>query len=108
MRITLCEVAAEGAATTAVERVLELDEGLSVLEALERAGRPLRPGEGLAVYGRRVAPEAVLHDGDRLEVAAPLLVDPREARRRRAERQGDVRVVTAGRHGSRRRLERED
>ena len=46
-------------------------------------------------------------EGDRLEVSPRLLVDPREARRRRAERQGDVRVVTCGRHGGRRRPEAE-
>ena len=108
MHITLCEIRSENGAARASERELQLEDGVIVEEALARAGRKLAAGEGLAVFGRRVDLMTVLHDGDRLEVAAPLLVDPKEARRRRAERQGDVRVVTAGRHGGKHRLEKKD
>jgi putative ubiquitin-RnfH superfamily antitoxin RatB of RatAB toxin-antitoxin module len=41
---------------------------------------PLR----LAVYGRPVTPDTPLHDGDRVEILRPLLIDPKDARRRRA------------------------
>lgn len=37
-----------------------------------------------AVFGRRAAAEALLSDGDRVEVTRPLHADPKEARRRRA------------------------
>lgn len=39
----------------------------------------------LAVFGRPVAAESPLHDGDRIEILRPLLADPKQARRRRAE-----------------------
>lgn len=108
MRITLCEIWAEGGATRAKERELDLEDGVIAEEALAQAGRKLASGEGLSVFGRRADVMTVLHDGDRLEISAPLLVDPKEARRRRAERQGDVRVVTAGRHGGKHRLDKEE
>lgn len=78
--------------------------GSTIEAALAAFGRPLRPGEGLAVWGRRAELSDAVRAGDRIEIAAPLLVDPKEARRRRAAEQGDVRVVTCGRHGSRRQL----
>ena len=90
------------------ERELDLEDGVIAEEALAQAGRKLASGEGLSVFGRRADVMTVLHDGDRLEISAPLLVDPKEARRRRAERQGDVRVVTAGRHGGKHRLDKEE
>ena len=67
-----------------------------------RAHQCLR-GRGL-VFGRRIEPSTKLHEGDRLEVAGALVCDPKKVRRARAESQGDVRVVTCGRHGGRRRL----
>lgn len=39
----------------------------------------------VGVFGDRVSRERVLEQGDRVEVYRPLEVDPREARRRRAE-----------------------
>jgi len=38
----------------------------------------------LGIFGRVVAGDTVLQSGDRVEVYRPLLMDPREARRRRA------------------------
>lgn len=40
----------------------------------------------LGVYGKAVAPETRLADGDRVEVYRPLAMDPKEARRRRARK----------------------
>ena len=42
----------------------------------------------LAVWGRKVAPDQPLHDGDRLEILRPLKVDPKVARRERFSQQG--------------------
>ncbi|MEC5396983.1 RnfH family protein [Uliginosibacterium sp. H1] len=39
----------------------------------------------LGVFGKLARPEDVLHDGDRVEIYRPLLADPKEVRRRRAE-----------------------
>lgn len=39
----------------------------------------------LGVFGKLVKPDAILRDGDRVEIYRPLAVDPREARRKRME-----------------------
>ncbi len=62
--------------------VLELEAGATVRSALAAAGWPLRQAVG--IFGRRVAPDDPLADGDRVEVYRPLRADPKEARRRRA------------------------
>lgn len=41
---------------------------------------------GVGVWSRPAARDARLRDGDRVELYRPLRVDPKEARRRRAER----------------------
>ena len=40
----------------------------------------------LGVYGRLVAPDTRLADGDRVEIYRPLTMDPKEARRLRARK----------------------
>jgi putative ubiquitin-RnfH superfamily antitoxin RatB of RatAB toxin-antitoxin module len=52
-------------------------------------GLPDAPGlvvdpSRLAVFGRAVGLDSPLHDGDRIEILRPLLVDPKQARRARA------------------------
>ncbi|MDH4094612.1 MAG: RnfH family protein [Betaproteobacteria bacterium] len=63
-------------------RALELEEGATVRAALVAAGMAAPHGAG--IHGRRVPMDAVLADGDRVEVYRPLLADPKAARRRRA------------------------
>ena len=71
---------------------LELPVGATVAEAIARSRIAERhPGADLAraavgVFGRRVRRDAVLADGDRVEIYRPLLADPKDARRRRARR----------------------
>ena len=65
---------------------LQLAEGATVVDALEACGLPQEGIEGYAVFGERVGRDASLNDGDRLELLQPLLLDPKEARRRRAGR----------------------
>lgn len=67
----------------AIEVILE--EGACVADAVAASGSTLEAGGGYAVFGERVLPESTLRDGDRLEVLRPLQVDPKQARRRRAE-----------------------
>ena len=38
-----------------------------------------------AIHGRAVGPDTVLHEGDRVELLRPLSIDPKLARRRRAQ-----------------------
>ena len=75
-----------------LEASLELPEGASAQAALQAAGwwqqHPEVAGLSLAVWGRRCTPDAVLREGDRLEVLRPLRVDPKVARRERFNRQG--------------------
>ncbi len=99
MQVWFCEVGAAGAE----EKAVELKAGAVVGDLLKTCARTLKTGEAASVWGRRVDEAHPLREGDRVVVAAPLLVDPKEARRLRAERQGDVRVVTCGRHGGRHR-----
>ena len=71
---------------------LEVEEGTTVRQAIERSGILQRyPGIQLArgrvgIFGRRVELDAPLRYGDRVEIYRPLIADPREARRRRVKR----------------------
>ncbi|HLT45140.1 MAG TPA: RnfH family protein [Luteimonas sp.] len=65
-------------------RRLELPAGATVATALENCGLALDGISGYAIFGERVGTGAPLRDGDRLELLAPLRIDPKEARRRRA------------------------
>ena len=74
---------------------IPFEKGISAREAVERSGllevheeagaRPLV----LGLFGNRIEHQHVLEDGDRVEICRPLLMDPREMRRR---------AVAAGRH----------
>jgi putative ubiquitin-RnfH superfamily antitoxin RatB of RatAB toxin-antitoxin module len=64
--------------------VLELPAQATVADALAASGLPLEGIDGYAVFGVRVAADAPLRPGDRVELLRPLLLDPKEARRRRA------------------------
>ncbi len=66
--------------------VLALPEGSTVADAL--AACPIAedfPHAGQAIFGRRVSLSCVLREGDRLELLRALQVDPKKARRERAE-----------------------
>ena len=76
------------------ELELELPEGTLVRAALEQAGwdeqlQGLADGHlGAGVWGRKTTADAVLRDGDRLEIYRALRVDPKVARRERFVGQG--------------------
>lgn len=69
---------------------LTLPAGATVADALTAAGRA-DPGwqaqewVGVAIHGEKVEATHPLRDGDRLELLRPLLLDPKEARRRRVK-----------------------
>ena len=81
---------------------LEVDEGVTAQAALLASGLldecpELQTGEPvLGVWSRKVAPDAVLEAGDRLEVYRPLRADPKTTRRQRAARQARARLESAG------------
>ncbi|MDO5505992.1 MAG: RnfH family protein [Pseudoxanthomonas suwonensis] len=64
---------------------LALAPASAAADALIACGLDPASVAGLAVFGDRVTASHVLRDGDRLEVLRPLLVDPKQARRLRAE-----------------------
>ena len=76
---------------------LSLPAGTTVGEALAR-WRQLPPVDGLApdalaiewgrvaVFSRPATPSTRLHEHDRVELLRPLLIDPMQARRQRAEK----------------------
>ena len=76
----------------ACEVEVALAAGMSVFDAVRASGLLERYPEvdistqSVGVWGRRCALDTLLHEGDRVEIYRPLLLDPMEARRRRAER----------------------
>jgi len=71
---------------------VQLARGKTALDAvrasgiLERHPEIDRRGLKLGIFGKAVAADAPLSDGDRVEIYRPLALDPKEARRRRALR----------------------
>ncbi len=64
----------------------ELPEGARVGDALASVCLPdQESASGVAVFGVSAGIDTLLHDGDRVELLRPLLADPKESRRRRAE-----------------------
>jgi uncharacterized protein len=54
----------------------------------------------LGIWNRTVKPTQALKDGDRIEIYRPLIADPKDARRKRAEKakeEGRANKVTGGR-----------
>jgi len=65
---------------------LELPVGATVGQALAASGwQDDAQTVACAVFGVRAADETELHEGDRVELLRPLVADPKDARRRRAE-----------------------
>lgn len=73
-----------------LREVVSLMPGATVEQAIAMSGirEELAAGaideESLGIHGRKVLPDHRLVDGDRVEIYRALLLDPMEARRRRA------------------------
>lgn len=64
---------------------VEVAEGACVGDALATAGWQLDASFiALAVFGQAASLQTALHPGDRVELLRPLLLDPKQARRKRA------------------------
>jgi hypothetical protein len=74
--------------------LVELDEGARAIDAIRESRLGLLHPEidavnpSTGIFGRRVAPETSLRDGDRVEIYRPLLIDPKAARRAKAKKGG--------------------
>ncbi|MES2130521.1 MAG: RnfH family protein [Pseudomonadota bacterium] len=79
-------------AATIYLRALEVDAGSTIVEAIRASGILAEvPGIDLAtqpvgVFSKKKALDAPLHDGDRIEIYRPLIADPKDSRRKRAEK----------------------
>ncbi|HEZ6158510.1 TPA: RnfH family protein [Neisseria meningitidis] len=63
-------------------RAAALQSGLDgIFEDLNLHSAPL------GIFGKAVKDDTLLRDGDRIEVYRPLLIDPKEARRKRVQNQ---------------------
>ncbi len=71
------------------ERFVEVEPGEAIRVAIERSGIEatlgLRGTLSVGVFGRLRSLDDPLRDGDRVEIYRPLQVDPKEARRIRAD-----------------------
>ena len=65
---------------------VELAAGATVADAVAASRLPLEGIDGYALHGVRADAGAPLREGDRVELLRPLRMDPKEARRRRAQR----------------------
>ena len=71
--------------------VVDLPQGAVARDAVSESGILARHGLAaaqlqLGIFGKKIAHESLLHEGDRVEILRPLAIDPKEARRRRARR----------------------
>jgi putative ubiquitin-RnfH superfamily antitoxin RatB of RatAB toxin-antitoxin module len=71
---------------------VDLPECASLDDAVRQSGALVRAGVDagvarFAIFGQAASPATPLRSGDRVEVTRPLLVDPKSARRARAELQ---------------------
>lgn len=75
-----------------VLRGMEVGEGTTLAAAVELSGLLAEFPEinlgmnPMGIYGRVIAKDAVLRDGDRIEIYRPLRVEPKEARRKRQQK----------------------
>jgi hypothetical protein len=65
---------------------LSMPRGATVREALAKSGLATLAGAKVGIFGKVVSADALLNDGDRVEIYRPLTIDPKDARRRRAAR----------------------
>ena len=82
-----------GLAERQVLKSMTVAEGTTIREAVLQSSLEVEFPEldlqqaPLGIFGKAVKDETVLRDGDRIEVYRPLLIDPKEARRKRAEQE---------------------
>ncbi|MDE0177463.1 MAG: RnfH family protein [Gammaproteobacteria bacterium] len=81
MKVEVVYATAEGATS----EELELPEGASVQAAVAASRFASTPVVGTAIFGKVVGADRILDDGDRIELLRELLIDPKDARRRRAQ-----------------------
>lgn len=80
---------------------LRVPPGTTLADAVNRCAVTAHLKEGklehhrVGIYGKLKSPDTVLRDRDRVEIYRPLQADPKEARRRRAEKKRADKTVKA-------------
>ena len=83
--VEVCYAKADVQAVVALKLPIGTTARDAVLQSgLARRFPELDGSQALAVYGKRVADDYPLEEGDRVDILRPLTADPKEARRRRA------------------------
>jgi putative ubiquitin-RnfH superfamily antitoxin RatB of RatAB toxin-antitoxin module len=88
-RVITVEVVYAGADCQHLRRV-DVVEGCTAIEAIEASGiADAAPAEAihpdwLGIFSKRVPANHVVEQGDRIEIYRPLVLDPMQARRKRA------------------------
>jgi putative ubiquitin-RnfH superfamily antitoxin RatB of RatAB toxin-antitoxin module len=78
---------------------LEVAAGTTALEAAQQSGVTDKfagidlDNAKMGIFGKVVAPQQVLQEGDRVEIYRPLIADPKEVRKARAARAKERRAA---------------
>jgi putative ubiquitin-RnfH superfamily antitoxin RatB of RatAB toxin-antitoxin module len=78
---------------------LEVAAGTTALEAAQQSGVTGKfagidlDNAKMGIFGKVVAPQQVLQEGDRVEIYRPLIADPKEVRKARAARAKERRAA---------------
>ncbi len=81
---------------------LQLPEGSTVLQAIENSGITQKYPEidlskaKVGIYGKLTRFDTVLRDRDRIEIYRPLIADPKDVRRKRADEEKMATKKAAG------------
>ena len=82
---------------------LEVPEGCSVSEALKLWGQPFEENR-VAVFTKKVTPDHVLQEGDRIDIGTKRLIDPKKTRRILAINPKFTKKGVLARHGGKHQL----
>lgn len=90
--------------TQQILRDVLVPSGSTIRQAIQQSGveaeLPVKPLENnrVGIFGKLKTLDTVLREGDRVEIYRPLLADPKEARRRRAEKKKAERARSSDTH----------
>lgn len=77
---------------------LQVEPGTTLIDAIRLSGileqfPEIDPEQNkLGIFSKLCKPDTVLREKDRVEIYRPLIADPKESRRKRAEKKGDDRA----------------
>lgn len=101
MRVTVCTIHPKTFATQLT--TVEVPDGAKVSDALAAAGVKNIEARDVAVFARKASLDTPLTEGDRIDVACDLLIDPKRARELRAQNKS-VTAIPRPRHGGKHQL----